>query len=487
VRIWQTVGLLAVMGVAPSWGISRYLCGEIARPDFLKSFDLKKTGLELFNALLEDQTAATSQKDACFARRKQILEQIYRGFSMELLKKSEVQISIGRMQLLHGAEDLGAENFRLAMKFEPKNAEAIYYSARRAAQKGKRERERALLESLVFSDFRKRPVQRELFDEAFERLSFLVTASESQALVEGAWRELDKTSLRRAKRGLEIADHFKDAAKMDKLFVEAFASSKVPDSAPSWAHFLKARYFLHKEDLASAMSSFDEYTRRKKKFPLEDYREMEPWLELAAANGSFKYLRNWSELALRQAWAKSLVSSRRTALGRYYVEALRGGAINSKAPIRDLELAQKILPRTPEILLLSAEILLSARPPFKPEAPYQKRKTAYEKARHSLRYLQTQDSVAMDASFWEIWMDSELGRLQQVKGRTDILLVELQEGKAFRVDSTLEVFWVICRGLYTRSRALKDYSAKLKLLAASPRAQESVRQSAEREIQKLPK
>jgi hypothetical protein len=464
---------------------SRYSCAEISNPKFLKAFNIEKNGDPLFRALFEDQVAALKFKEGCIAKRWEVLDALYRELPAEPLKKAELQILVGRMRLMQGSGDLGDEHFSLALKFSPKNSQALYYAAEGARKKGDREKERALLENLAFSDFEKHPAQKELFDAAFDRLSYLVTASKAEELIEGAWKRLDRTSRLRAKRGLEIGDYFRDPKKMERYFTDAFGSGEL-NYAPPWAHYMRARYYLHKQDMPSALESFDRSISGRKEFSEKDYRDTESWLELASANSSFKYLRKWCEFALKQSWSKTLEVNTRNKLERYYVQALEGGAIDAKAPVRDLERAQKILPGAPEIMLLSVEVLLRQRAPLLPEGGYRSQKLAFEKARLLLRYLQNQDVVAIDASYWELWMDWGLGKLQQVRGRSDIVFSELQRGKVFRREALLENFWEICRRLYTRTRGLRDYRAKLRLISNDSQVAESVRQSAEKELKTLP-
>jgi tetratricopeptide (TPR) repeat protein len=475
----------------------RFPCREIMQPNFLQSLKRADGESLLFRSLLEDQVQALREYAAapvrqrpklepCVRHRWGHLEELLKNYSQEHLSEAGLQVLAGRMRLLQGRDDAAVTHFRIALRLDSRHAEAIYYSAQRAQAKGEREQERRLLQGLVTADFEKYPHMRELFDQSFERLATLVTLSEALKLVDGPWKKLDKSSLRRVRRGLEAAEASKDTKKMETYFTDAFGPGDL-GRAPDWAYLAKARYFLHKGELSRAFEHFDRAFLVSEALEVDEFRRNESWFELAFANESFVFLRKWAQRVLEQRWARELPASQRAKIERYFVSSLEGGAIDPQNPIQDLTQAQRLLPHAQEIVLLSIEVLLSQRAPLRPEGAFANRNTAFARARSSARFLQASGKHAAEAAYWEMWMDWGLGNLRSARSKGDVVLRELQRGKGFHNPISLQRYWEISRELHQRLNLLPDYRSKLARLIGDAEAQESVRQAAQSELQALGK
>ncbi len=493
VQVWRAGLVLLACGSGGLGASSNFSCEEISRPQFLKAFQLSESAPRLLRALLADQVEALKiyanapkkQQDAlkpCVQRRWDVMELTARELSPAALKGAESWVLLGRMRALQGRDDQAAESFRNALRFEPKNAEAIYYAAQRAQLKGEREQERRLLQGLTEADFEKRPELQSLFDSSFERLATLLTASEALKLIEGPWKKLDRNSLKRIRRGLEVADSLKDAARMERYFAEGFGPGEL-GAAPDWAYFLRARYFFHKGEMRRALENFDRSLKSSRSSLSQDYRLLEPWLDLAHASTSYGHLRAWSQFVLEQS-GKELSAPQRSKVERYFVLALENGALQASHPMQDLARTQK-LSRAPELYLVGIEVLLRQRAPLNPEGAFARRETAFQKARSDARYLQAQGQLVADAAYWEMWMDWEESRFQAAQGQSQTVFREFQKGRAFHNPRLLTAFFELSRKLHQKTAQMRDYAAKLKLVAHDPQALDSVRQAAQSELQAL--
>jgi hypothetical protein len=474
----------------------RFSCREIQANNFLKNFKTETQAKALFLALLEDQimdfdvfTKADPRRrgthEACLNMRWNHLEDLARKFSREQLRDADIQVLLARMRTLKGQEDLALEHLRAALNQNARHSEALYYSARRAQKMGDRELERSLLRGLTLSDFKERTYMRELFDQSFERYSFLILSSEAKALVDGPWADLQRDSIRRIKRALEISDQLREPERMKKYFAEMWGRGDL-GVLPDWALLRAANMHRHLNEGSKSLEYFDRYVKIKKTWEMQDFADLKTYVDLAEKEKSYLRLRRWTELLLQNKAFVQLRIDDRRKISDQHVLALEQGALDRKRPVFDLERAQRINTGRNELLLLSVEIILGQRKNIPPEAAYRNRNNALQKARSVLGFLQTTQRFQLDGAFWECWMNNTLERFSDAKASCDKVLVFFQRGENFYRAASLEEFFVLAQKLNERAKTLREYKARLKALAGDNQVHAEIRSRARASFEELP-
>lgn len=482
--------MLALLPSNNLFATPRYSCRELSNRNFLKQFDFAQSGVSLLRQLIDDQVEAMAvlpqisrnqkvAQETCIQKRWAHIAEIVRRLNKEQLKKAETHVLLARMKSLQGSEDGASQSLRLALRLDPKNIEALHYSAKRARNSGNRDLERTLLRSIVSLDtYKKNSDLDKIFEESFERYSYLASSSETLDLIEGPWKDFNKSSLNRLRRALEVSEQLKDPARMKKFFEEMWGRGDI-GIAPDWALYHWANMKMLEGHTSEALVSFDRYVKKRNTWDQEYCKQINAYLDLAEKNQAWIYLRRWTELILKQECVKRMADFDKARITALHLRAIEMGAVDRQKPVKDLDEAQILNNERPELTLFMVELLLGQHKSLRPEAPYGKRAVAFKRARAYLAYLQAANRFLADAAFWIFWMEWRLGRWNEAKENADTVLLELQKGNKFYSASSRDRYWNLLGELVRKIGARREYLARLKHLASDSQVPQEERRKAQ--------
>lgn len=459
------------------------------KKDFLKAFNLAQSAPTLLGQLLDDQVEASTLLSraprakraglsSCIQKRWAQIAELARNLSKEQLEKADTHVQLARMNSLQGIESSASSSLRTALNLDPKNIPALHYSGLRARAEGKLDLERNLLRSIVsHADSNADFELQKLLEESFERYSYLTTSSETLELVEGPWKKLNKSSMTRVRRGLEVTEQIKSPEKMQSIFSEVWGKGEIGD-APEWAlyHWANMNLLLGSDE--EAVKGFSRYVSKRKTWDESYCKQLYTYLSPADKVKSWTNLRRWTELIMKQECAKKIAELDKLKISTLHLRAIENGAFDKAKPVRDLDEAQKINKDRHELTLFMVEAVLGQIKGVQPESPFGRSSIAFRKARAYLSYLRASGNFEADAGFWNFWLEWRAGNAKSAKASADGVLVELQRGVRFYSEKSRVRYWGLLGDMVIRAGAPREYRARLKHLASEAQVSEVDRKSA---------